>query len=158
MGAANFRTGGENIQLDTWTVGPLALTVPIFDGGRRRANVDAAKARYELAAINYQASARKAVREVEEALVNLDSTAARSDDARTALDGYRTAFVAAEDRYKNGLASLLELEDARRTRLAAENAVVSLQRERSSAWVALYRAAGGGWNASQVATQNTTAP
>ena len=147
VGAANFRTGGENTQLDTWTIGPLALTVPIFDGGRRRANVDAAKARYELAAVNYKASARKAVREVEEALVNLDSTAARSDDASTALDGYRTAFVAAEDRYKNGLASLLELEDARRTRLAAENAVVSLQRERSAAWVALYRAAGGGWTA-----------
>ena len=55
--------------------------------------------------------------------------------------------MAAEDRYKNGLASLLELEDARRTRLAAENAVVSLQRERSAAWVALYRAAGGGWTA-----------
>jgi multidrug efflux system outer membrane protein len=55
--------------------------------------------------------------------------------------------VAAEDRYKNGLASLLELEDARRTRLAAENAVVSLQRERSAAWIALYRAAGGGWTA-----------
>jgi hypothetical protein len=99
--------------------------VPIFDGGRRRANVDAAKARYELAAVQLPASARQAVREVEEALVNLDSTAARSDDASTALEGYRSAFVAAEDRYKNGLASLLELEDARRTRLAAENAVVT---------------------------------
>jgi multidrug efflux system outer membrane protein len=147
IGAANFRTGGENTQLDTWTIGPLALTLPIFDGGRRRANVDAAKARYELAAISYKASARKAAREVEEALVNLDSTAARSDDAKTSLEGYRTAFVAAEDRYKNGFASLLELEDVRRTRLAAENAVVALQRERSAAWVALYRAAGGGWTA-----------
>ena len=114
---------------------------------RKSLILDAAKARYELAAINYQASARKAVREVEEALVNLDSTAARRDDARTALDGYRTAFVATEERYKNGLASLLELEDARRTRLAGKNAVVSLQRERSAAWVALYRAAGGGWTA-----------
>ena len=33
----------------------------------------------------------------------------------------------------------------RRTRLAAENAVVTLQRERSNAWIALYRAVGGGW-------------
>ncbi len=147
IGAANFRTGGENTQLDTWTIGPLALTVPIFDAGRRSANVDAARARYEAAVINYSASARQAVREVEQALVTLNSAAARSGDAEISLEGYRTAFRASEDRYKNGLGSLLELEDARRTRLAAENALVSLQRERSSAWIALYRAAGGGWNA-----------
>ena len=40
---------------------------------------------------------------------------------------------------------MIELEDARRTRLAAENTLVNLERERSAAWVALYRAAGGGW-------------
>ncbi|MNT51772.1 copper/silver efflux system outer membrane protein CusC [compost metagenome] len=61
------------------------------------------------------------------------------------------SFVATEDRYKNGLASLIELEDARRTRLAAENTVVNLERERSAAWVALYRAAGGGWTSSAIA-------
>jgi multidrug efflux system outer membrane protein len=147
VGAANFRTGGENTQLDTWTIGPLALSLPLFDAGRRGANVEAARARYEAAVASYKGSARQAVREVEEALVNLNSTALRSDDAKAALEGYRTAFVATEERYKNGLASLLELEDARRTRLAAENALVSLQRERSAAWVALYRAAGGGWTA-----------
>jgi multidrug efflux system outer membrane protein len=95
--------------------------------------------------VSYKASARRAVSEVEQALVNLNSTASRSADAQVSLDGYRAAFVAAEDRYKNGLGSLLELEDARRTRLAAENAVVTLQRERNAAWIALYRAAGGGW-------------
>ena len=147
IGAANFRSGGENIQTDTWTIGPLAVSLPIFDAGRRSANVDAARARYDAAVISYRASARQAVSEVEQALVNLESATARSGDAKTSLDGYRSAFVASEDRYKNGLGSLLELEDARRTRLAAENAVVSLQRERSTAWVALYRAAGGGWSA-----------
>ena len=147
VGVANFRTGGENTKLDTWTIGPLALTLPIFDAGRRGANVDAAKARYDNAVVSYRAVARQAVREVEESLVNLRSTAERSDDAQVALDGYRYAFRATEDLYKNGLASLLQLEDARRTRLAAENAVVTLQRERNAAWIALYRAAGGGWNA-----------
>ncbi len=145
IGAANFRTGGVNTQTDTWTIGPLALTLPLFDAGRRGANVDAAKARYDAAVIAYRASARRAVSEVEQALVNLNSSASRSSDAQVALDGYRAAFVAAEDRYKNGLGSLLELEDVRRTRLAAENAVVTLQRERNAAWIALYRAAGGGW-------------
>ena len=145
VGTANFRTGGANTSGGTWTIGPLALSVPVFDAGRRSANVDAAKARYDNAVAAYRASARQAVREVEEALVNLQSTAARSNDAQVAMDGYRIAFVATEDRYKQGLGSLLELEDARRTRLAAENAVVTLQRERNAAWIALYRAAGGGW-------------
>jgi multidrug efflux system outer membrane protein len=145
IGAANFRTGGANTQLDTWTVGPLALTLPIFDGGRRAANVDAAKARYEQAVVGYRASVRQAVRDVEQALVTLHSSNARASDAQAALDGYRTFFNATEARYKSGLASLLELEDARRTRLAAENAVVTLQRERKAALIALYRAAGGGW-------------
>ena len=145
IGAANFRTGGENIQTDTWTIGPLALSLPLFDAGRRSANVDAAKARYEAAVVSYRASARRAVSEVEQALVNLNSATARSADAQVSMEGYRLAFVAAEDRYKNGLGSLLELEDARRTRLAAENAVVTLERERNAAWIALYRAAGGGW-------------
>ena len=153
VGAANFRTGGENTQLDTWTIGPLSVSVPIFDAGRRRANVDAAQARYELAVSQYQGSVRNAVREVEQALVTLNSTSERAADAETALQGYRVAFTATEDRYKNGLASLLDLEDARRTRLAAENTVVNLQQERSSAWVALYRAAGGGWT-NPVTTNN----
>ena len=148
IGAANFHSGGENTKTDTWTIGPLAVSLPIFDAGVRRANVDTAKARYESAVVAYRATARQAVREVEQALVNLDSSTARSGDAQVSLEGYRVAFVAAEDRYKNGLGSLLELEDARRTRLASENAVVTLQRERSAAWVALYRAAGGGWTRS----------
>jgi NodT family efflux transporter outer membrane factor (OMF) lipoprotein len=148
VGVANFRAGGgDNTKTDTWTIGPVAISVPIFDAGRRRANVDAASARYDLAVSSYRSTVRQAVSEVEQALVNLDSTAERAGDAQTALEGYRANFTAVDDRYKNGLASLFELEDARRTRLAAEQTVINLQRERSAAWVALYRAAGGGWTA-----------
>jgi multidrug efflux system outer membrane protein len=147
VGVANFRSNGDNTKLDTWSIGPLSLTVPIFDAGKRRANVDAASARYDSAVSSYRATVRQAVSEVEQALVNLDATAERAGDAQTALEGYRVNFTAVEDRYKNGMASLFELEDARRTRLTAEQTVISLQRERSAAWVALYRAAGGGWTA-----------
>ncbi|USX28033.1 efflux transporter outer membrane subunit [Oxalobacteraceae bacterium OTU3CINTB1] len=147
VGIANFRSGGENTKTDTWTIGPLSVSVPIFDAGRRRANVDAAGARYDSAVASYRSTVRQAVSELEQALVNLDGTAARATDAQTALEGYRVNFTAVEDRYKNGMASLFELEDARRTRLGAEQTVINLQRERSAAWVSLYRAAGGGWSA-----------
>lgn len=161
VGAGRFHSSELDATTDTWSIGPLALTLPLFDGGRRRANVDMAKAWYEEAARNYRASVRNAVREVEEALVAVRSAQDRSANAHAAMEGYRAAFDAAHDRYRNGMASLLELEDARRTRLAAENAVIALEQQRNTAWVALYRALGGGWHRDATATpdspqENTT--
>ena len=137
---------GAAQRFDTWTIGPLQLSIPLFDGGASRANVEAADARYVNAAAQYRGSVRQAVREVEEALVKLQGTAERNDDALTAAEGYRASFTGTQARYRSGLASLVELEDARRTLLAAQGTVVNLQRERRSAWVALYRALGGGWS------------
>ena len=145
IGLARIYAGGGSANLDTWSIGPLSLTVPLFDGGRRAANVDAAQARYEEAAALYRARVRQAVREVEQALVSLQSSEARQADAETAALGYRAAFTGTEALYKNGLASLLALEDARRTLLAAEINRVTLRQERQAAGVALYRAMGGGW-------------
>lgn len=156
IGRSSFRAGGVTTDLTTWSIGPLALTLPLFDGGRRAANVDAAQARYEEAAALYRARVRQAVREVEEALVNLQSTTAREGDLQTAVAGYRASFTGTEARYQSGLASLVELEDARRTLLAAQITLASLQRERMAAWVALYRAMGGGWTPATTTAQRTT--
>jgi multidrug efflux system outer membrane protein len=139
-------TGGASTDLQTWSIGPLAVSLPLFDGGRRAANVEAAQARYEEAVALYTGRVRQAAREVEEALVNLESARSRMEDARSAAEGFRQSFAATEARYRSGLASLVELEDARRTALAAETALVSLQRERVASWIALYRAVGGGWS------------
>ncbi|MES2784074.1 MAG: efflux transporter outer membrane subunit [Pseudomonadota bacterium] len=141
------RIAGTGADVQTWSIGPVGLTLPIFDGGRGAANVDAAQARYEEAVALYTARVRQAVREVEVALVNLESARLRNEDARVAAEGYRMSFVATEARYRSGLANLVELEDARRTALAAETALVGLHRERGAAWIALYRALGGGWSA-----------
>ncbi|MDO8304696.1 efflux transporter outer membrane subunit [Herminiimonas sp.] len=146
IGVARFQTAGVSTDLQTWSIGPISLSLPIFDGGKRAADVDAAQARYEAAVVSYRASVRQAVREVEEALVNLGSTAERSEDARVAVEGYRASFNGTESLYKNGLANLVDLEESRRVRLAAELNAASLERERMAAWIALYRAAGGGWS------------
>ena len=105
----------------------------------------------------FQGRVRQAVSEVEQALVRLQSTAERADSARAAVQGYRTSFDATEARWRGGLASLVELEDARRTLLAAQTTLVALQHERQSAWVALYRAAGGGFDAANPTAPNTPA-
>ncbi len=145
IAAARLVTGGVSVDGNTWSIGPLSLTLPLFDGGRLAANVDVANAKYDDAAASYRAKVRSAVREVEEALLNLQSTAERNDAAKIATDGYSAAFNASEARYKSGLGSLADLEDTRRTALTAKTALLNLQRERSAAWIALYRATGGGW-------------
>ncbi|QOF81246.1 efflux transporter outer membrane subunit [Variovorax sp. 38R] len=146
IGRMQIRTSGFRESLDTWTVGPLSLTVPLLDGGARAANSEAAKARYTEAVSLYRANVRQAVREVEEALVNLDATTARSTDADSAVKNYQASFDATQARFSSGLASLFELEDSRRTLFAAQTARVSLQRESTEAWVSLYRSMGGGWS------------
>ena len=78
---------------------------------------------HDEAATLYRAKVRQAVSEVEQTLVRLQSTAERNASARTAAEGYRASFDATEARWRGGLASLVELEDARRTALAAENAL-----------------------------------
>ena len=95
----------------------------------------------------YGAGLRTAVREVEDALIDLQSTAARTDDGQIAVDGFEASFNATDARYRGGLASLFELEEARRSLLTARNTLVDLRRERTAAWIALYRALGGGWSA-----------
>lgn len=150
IGAARFSSGAGTLDGTVWSLGPVSVSLPLFDGGTRRANVVAAKARYEEANAAYAARLRGAVREVEEALITLKSTADRSTDAQVATEGFGASYVAAQARYKGGLASLFELEDARRTAVQAQSALIELQRERVVAWISLYRALGGGWSAAQM--------
>lgn len=144
--AARFDSGAVSTDGTVWSIGPLAVSLPLFDGGTRAGNVDAARARYDEAASAYRARLRGAVREVEEALVQLQSTAARAEDARIAAEGFEQSYRATEARYRGGLASLFELEDARRSAVQAQSLLVELQRERVAAWITLYRSLGGGWS------------
>jgi NodT family efflux transporter outer membrane factor (OMF) lipoprotein len=148
ISALHVRGAGTSQTVNSWSIGPLQLSLPIFDGGTRAANAEAARARYDEAVALYRAKVRQGVREVEEALLRLQDTAQRAADADTAVAGYQASFDATQARYDGGLASLFELEDARRTLFAAQTARVALQRERSEAWVSLYRALGGGWTRS----------
>ena len=145
VGGMRYSTLGTDTDLDTWSFGPLAVSLPLFDGGKRRANVASAEANYVQAVAVYRGKVRQAIREVEEALVNLQSTDARKQDAAVATAGYSESLAATQARYRQGLASLVELEDARRSALSAQSAELSLALERNQAWVSLYRALGGGF-------------
>jgi NodT family efflux transporter outer membrane factor (OMF) lipoprotein len=156
IGRVQIRTTGFRESFDTWSIGPVALTLPIFDGGTRAANAQAARARYDEAAALYRSNVRQAVREVEQALVQLQATDARSGDADTAVQNFQASFNATQARYQGGLASLFELEDSRRQLFAAQTARVALQQERAQAWVSLYRSMGGGWSRPEAGATTTS--
>jgi outer membrane protein TolC len=113
--------------------------------------VETAKIAYEVAATHYRTQARRAVREVEEALVRLDSLNQRERESSKASKGYRESLQAAQERYKFGLASILDLEETRRLSVNADNILANVRRERVNAYIALYRAVGGGWDAKDLA-------
>ena len=146
VGAVRVSSGGDTSRLSTWSFGPLALSVPLFDGGQRVANISLAETQYIQAVTTYRAQVRQAVREVEDALIKLQSTEARQANAEVSRQGYAQSLTATQVRYDQGLASLVELEDARRVSLAAQSGLLGVALERNLAWVALYRALGGGWD------------
>ena len=137
----------------TWSFGP-AISVPIFDAGRRAANVDAAKARYAEALARYQSRATRAVREVEESLVRIVAAGNREADAKAARRGYEAFLTAADAKVRAGSGSLIELEEARRAVVVAQFAVVNIERERLNGWITLYRAVGGAWQEAPAAIAN----
>jgi NodT family efflux transporter outer membrane factor (OMF) lipoprotein len=147
IGPARTDFGAVAVSGTVWSVGPVTVSLPVFDGGARRANAEAARARYDEAASRYRGRLRDAVREVEQALATLAGNDARHEAVQEAARGFRASFVATEARQRGGLASVFELEDARRSDLQAQLAIVELQRERSAAWITLYRAVGGDWRA-----------
>ncbi|HSH98029.1 MAG: efflux transporter outer membrane subunit [Methylophilaceae bacterium] len=129
---------------NTWSFGP-SLSLPIFDGGSGAANVEAARAKYDQALATYRSQVLTAVQEVENALVRVDSITRREVSAEKAEERYSRYFASIQQKYQLGAASLLELEQVRRTLLSSREQLAAAKLERSAAWVALYKAAGGGW-------------
>ena len=128
-----------------WSLGPLSVTLPLYDSGKRDAEINSAEAAYEESAVNYRSKVRAAVKEVETALLSLHSTAARQQDLQKAIVGYQASFQATEAKVKAGFANLLELEESRRLTLQTQTNLINVMLSRTNAWVSLYRAAGGGW-------------
>jgi outer membrane protein TolC len=141
-----YTTSNFDVGFNTWSIGPLSMTVPVVGRGALRARAEAAEAQYQASGVAYAATLRQAIAEVEQALVGLDGLRQREQATATALAGYSQSFKATEARYKVGFASLNELEEARRLQLNAESATVALQQERINTWISLYVALGGGFD------------
>jgi len=127
-----------------WTFAPR-ITLPIFAGGRNRANLDVANARKHIAVAEYEKTVQTAFREVADAFAArdwIDRQLAAQQDVYAA-DGARLKL--AERRYAGGVATYLELLDAQRSTYESGHELIRLKALRLANAIALYRALGGGW-------------
>ncbi|MBU6191290.1 MAG: TolC family protein, partial [Betaproteobacteria bacterium] len=146
IGAFSVRGGPLTADLNTWSVGPIRLQVPVFDGGVAQARVKAAQAEFDHAVRQFDAKARQAIREVEEALIRAHFTSQRLTQVRSARLALERSLRATEQRVAAGLDSRQSLEEARRAVIDIRLNELATVREGLIAGVSLYRAAGGGWN------------
>ncbi len=128
-----------------WSFGPQ-LSLPIFNGGALEAEEDRTRAAVTEAAATYRETVRSAVKEVEDALARLDAVSKRLIQAKESVARYQDYLAATEASYNAGSVSLLDLEEVRRSVFSAEETQVGAMQEQAQAWIALYKAVGGGWN------------
>lgn len=135
----------------TFLLGPLvgtALGMPIFDGGRRSAEVARVRGVYEERVAEYRKTVLQAFREVEDSLVSIRTLDARILQFRGAEDASSGVAQSARARFDEGDVDYLVVVDAERTRLRSRQSRIQFEGERARATVDLVKALGGGWELS----------
>lgn len=127
-----------------WAVGP-SLALPLFDGGQRRAGLRAAQARYEETVALYRQTVLKAFAEVEDQLAAQRLLQDELDGETAAWISSRRQLEIAQNRYRGGLVSYLQVTSAQSAALDHERTVARLRGQQFAACVALVKSLGGGW-------------
>lgn len=127
-----------------WNFG-ASLSFPVFDGGRNRASLSAAKAVAKEARARFEQSVLAATADVESALGALRALEVRSEAQVRAQAATARGANLARERYKSGTSQYLDVIEAERSSLAAQLAIASLNGERLATAVQLIKALGGGW-------------
>ena len=138
-------TGASILSAPTsyWALGPLAAMFDLFDGGRRRAQVDVRRAEYREVAAQYRDTVLDAFREVEDALALSASLAAQELERHRAAEAAERTERLALDRYQDGAADYLEVFTAQTAALEAQQAHIDVVVARRRAAIAMVRALGG---------------
>jgi len=125
-----------------WTFSP-SISLPIFDGGRRSANLDLAAVRQHSAVASYERSVQTAFREVSDALSARHHLARQTQVQRDNLQVLQERARLAQLRYDNGASPYLDVLDAQRDLLTAAQQAVQAHYALQTAQVSLYTALGG---------------
>lgn len=128
-----------------WSVGPK-LSLPLFDGGQRSAEVDRNEAVYDQTVAKYRQTVLDGLREVENYLVQLKVLGDETVVQQQALESARESLRLTNNQYKAGLIAYLDVVVVQATALNTERSVLNLQQSRLIASVKLIAALGGGWD------------
>lgn len=149
FGSIGFQSAtiGDMFEWDnrTWGLGP-SISLPIFDGGRNRANLQRAEATWNEAVATYRQRVLLAIGEVETGLSSLHYLKRQSAFLDEAVSSSRSAAELSRKRYKAGLVSYFEVVDTERTLLYAERQAVRTLGQQLESTIYLVKALGGGWD------------
>jgi len=131
----------------SWSFGP-SISLPIFDGGMRDAQLDSAKVQRDIALATYEKAVQVAFGEVADVLAVRATLAERVAAQRAQVQASETALRYADALFRNGGSSYLEVLDAQRGLYSAQQAGIALALAEQQNRIGLYRALGGGWKES----------
>lgn len=133
---------------DAGSIGP-AIYLPLFTGGRLSGQLTSAEATYEEAVANYNSTVTQALHDVADVMTSSKALKARLEKTEEAYQDAKAAYQIADNRYRGGLATYLDVLTAEDAMLNTQRALVNLQSRSFSLDVSLIHALGGGFDASK---------
>lgn len=133
---------------DAGSIGP-AIYLPLFTGGRLSGQLTSAEATYEEAVANYNSTVTQALHDVADVMTSSKALKARLEKTEEAYQDAKAAYQIADNRYRGGLATYLDVLTAEDAMLNTQRVLVNLQSRSFSLDVSLIHALGGGFDASK---------
>jgi NodT family efflux transporter outer membrane factor (OMF) lipoprotein len=132
-----------------WSVG-ASLTQTIFDGGRRGATSDAARAAYDATVAGYRQTTLTAFQQVEDNLAALRILEQEAQQQRRAVESAQLSLQLFTNRYRGGVDNYLQVITAQTATLSNQRTEIDILRRRMDASVLLVKGLGGGWDVAQL--------
>jgi outer membrane protein, multidrug efflux system len=144
LGVASSELSNQTNEGVVWNAG-ASLFGPLFNFGKNKRLIEIEEARTQQALYFYENTVLTAFREVEDALVEVETYNRQVGIVTRQVRSARNANGLSKDRYQEGVTSYLEVLETERQQFSAELDLSELQQQRLNAYVRLYKALGGGW-------------
>lgn len=137
-----------------WSFAP-SVSLPVFNGGANRANLEVAKVNRDIGVAQYEKTIQSAFREVADALAQRGTVDERLNAQQQLVEASDKSYRIYEARYKNGADTFQNALIAQRSLYAAQQGLITVRLAEQTSRVTLYKVLGGGWQVRDGATAGT---